>query len=229
METMMTAVLKDQENAIVLVSGGVESSTLLADALERYHRVLPVYVRHQLRWEEAELFWLKAFHRSLKSDKLLPIRVVDLPMRDTYDRHWSITGIKVPGPRSKDETMYLPGRNIILLSKAACVAAVSDISSIEIGVLKGNPFKDATRVFFNKMEEVLSTGLEKPILIHAPFQKMRKEEVILLGKKLPLELTFSCVNPKGFDHCGDCNKCAERRKAFFAAGIFDKTKYKKSI
>ena len=47
------------------------------------------------------------------------------------------------------------------------------------------------------------------------------------GKKLPLEFTFSCLNPKGYEHCGECNKCVERKKAFFAACVFDKTKYKK--
>ena len=57
---------------------------------------------------------------------------------------------------------------------------------------------------------------------------MRKEEVILKGKTLPLEFTFSCINPKGYEHCGDCNKCLERKKAFFTVGVFDKTKYKKA-
>lgn len=217
-----------KNHGLVLVSGGVESSVLLWDALSRYDKVTPLYVRNGLRWEEAEIFWLKTYHRGLKSPKLQPLRIVDLPMRDTYDRHWSITGIKVPGPRSKDESMYLPGRNILFLSKAACVAALSGISTIEIGVLKGNPFKDASKSFFSKMEDVLSTGLDEPIAIKAPFQKMKKEEVLLLGKSLPLEMSFSCVNPKGFEHCGDCNKCMERKRAFFAAGIFDKTRYKKA-
>ena len=58
--------------------------------------------------------------------------------------------------------------------------------------------------------------------------KYKKEEVIMMGRKLPLEFTFSCINPKGYEHCGDCNKCVERKKAFFAVGIFDKTKYKKA-
>ena len=57
---------------------------------------------------------------------------------------------------------------------------------------------------------------------------VKKEEVILKGQKLPFEFTFSCINPKGYDHCGECNKCVERKKAFFAAGLFDKTKYKKA-
>ena len=215
-------------NACVLVSGGVESSVLLWDALSRYDAVMPLYIRNDLRWEEAEIFWLKTFHRGIKSSKLQPLKIVDLPMKDTYDRHWSITGIKVPGPRSKDESMYLPGRNILFLSKAACVAALNRIASIEIGVLKGNPFKDSTKAFLHKMEEVLSLGLDEPIQVRAPFQKMKKEDVLLLGKNLPLELTFSCVNPKGFEHCGDCNKCMERKRAFFAAGVFDKTRYKKA-
>ena len=212
----------------VLVSGGIESSVLMSDALSRYEKVIPIYVRNNLRWEDAEIFWLKTFHRGIKSHKLEPLKIVDLPMRDTYDRHWSITGIKVPGPKSKDESMYLPGRNILFLAKAACLAALSGIFSIEIGVLKGNPFKDSSKAFLSKMEDVLSLGLGEPIAIKAPFQKMKKEEVILLGKHLPLELTFSCVNPRGYEHCGDCNKCTERKKAFFAAGIFDRTRYKKS-
>jgi len=49
-----------------------------------------------------------------------------------------------------------------------------------------------------------------------------------MGKRLPLEATFSCLNPKGYDHCGECNKCTERKKAFFAVGMTDKTKYKKA-
>jgi 7-cyano-7-deazaguanine synthase len=219
---------KTSRNACVLTSGGVESSILLHEALDRYDFVTPLYVRNGLRWEEAEFFWLKNFHRSLKSAKLGPIRVVDDPMRDLYGRHWSVTGIRVPGQNSKDESMYLPGRNIIFLAKAACFVALSGMSHIEIGVLKNNPFKDSTRTFFSKMASVLSDGLGAEIEIHAPFHKMKKEEVILLGKRLPLELTFSCANPKGYDHCGECNKCMERKKAFFAVGVFDKTKYKKT-
>ena len=107
-------------------------------------------------------------------------------------------------------------------------AALQDISAIEIGVLKGNPFPDSSKVFFKKMSYVLSVGLGREITVLAPFGKLRKEDVIVKGRKLPLELSFSCMNPKGYEHCGDCNKCTERKKAFFAAGVFDKTKYKKA-
>ncbi|MBI3315466.1 MAG: 7-cyano-7-deazaguanine synthase [Candidatus Omnitrophica bacterium] len=215
-------------HACVLASGGIESSVLLADALGRYESVTPLYIRNHLRWEEAELFWLKNFCRGLKSPKLKPLKVLELTMKDIYESHWSVTGVKVPGVKSRDESVYLPGRNIIFLSKAACLAAIYKIPFIEIGVLKGNPFSDSSKIFFKKMSQVLSLGLSFEMEVKAPFQNMKKDEVILLGRKLPLESTFSCINPKGYEHCGDCNKCTERKKAFFAVGVFDRTKYKKS-
>ena len=216
------------QDACVLVSGGIESAVLLNDALGRYDHVTPLYIRNHLRWEDTEIFCLKNFVRSLKQTNLKPLVILDLTMRDLYENHWSITGIKIPSKKSTDESVYLPGRNIVFLSKAACYAAMKGISVIEIGVLQGNPFPDATKAFFKKMSQVLSLGLNKEIEILAPFQKMKKEDVIAHSKKLPLEFTFSCLNPKGYEHCGECNKCVERKKAFFAAGVFDKTKYKKS-
>ena len=213
--------------ACVLVSGGIEGSVLLWDAASRYESVTPVYVQNHLRWEYAELFCLKNFLRHLKSDKLKTLKVIDLPINDLYGTHWSITGTKVPGANSKDEDVYLPGRNIALLAKVAIFAALQDIPSIELGVLKSNPFSDGSKAFFAKISEVLSLGLNKEITVTAPFLKYRKEEVIMMGKRIPLEFTFSCINPKGYEHCGECNKCVERKKGFFAVGVFDKTKYKK--
>ncbi|HXV19048.1 MAG TPA: 7-cyano-7-deazaguanine synthase, partial [Candidatus Omnitrophota bacterium] len=113
------------------------------------------------------------------------------------------------------------------LSKAAIFAAIHEIPVIEIGILKGNPFSDSSKAFLSKMSGVLSTGLSYEVEFKAPFQKYRKEDVIEIGKKLPLECTFSCINPKGYEHCGECNKCVERKKAFFSVGMTDKTKYKK--
>lgn len=217
-----------KENACILVSGGVESMVLLNDALGRCEEVTPIYIRNHLRWEDIELFWLKGFLRNLKQPGLRPLKVMELSLRDLYENHWSITGIKVPGAGSRDESVYLPGRNLIFLSKAACFASMRGITALEIGVLKGNPFPDSSKVFFKKISGVLSLGLGSEIVVRAPFQKLRKEDVIVMGRKLPLEITFSCINPKGYEHCGECNKCTERKKAFFAAGVFDKTKYKKA-
>ncbi len=133
---MFKETVKRSANACVLVSGGVESAVLLADALSRYDQVTPIYVRNHLRWEDIELFSLKNFLRHLKQTNLKSLRILDLPMRELYEGHWSITGIKVPGAGSRDESMYLPGRNIVFLSKAAVFAASKNIPFIEIGVLR---------------------------------------------------------------------------------------------
>ena len=221
--------LKNSENqsACVLTSGGIESAVLLNDAARRYRSVVPLYVRQTLHWEDVEIFWLKKFLRNLKQPSVAALKILDLPIRDVYENHWSVTGTRVPDAKSADSAVYLPGRNILFLSKAAIFAAMNDCTVIELGVLKGNPFADSTSSFFRKMGQVLSNGLRRTIAIHAPFAKLEKQDVILKAGRLPLEQTFSCINPKGYDHCGDCNKCLERKKAFFAAGLTDKTKYKK--
>jgi 7-cyano-7-deazaguanine synthase len=54
---------------------------------------------------------------------------------------------------------------------------------------------------------------------------MNKSDVMRLGKKYPLQLTFSCIAPRGDMHCGQCNKCAERMAAFESVGMPDSTKY----
>jgi 7-cyano-7-deazaguanine synthase len=54
---------------------------------------------------------------------------------------------------------------------------------------------------------------------------MNKQQVMALGRGLPLELTFSCISPVGHLHCGRCNKCAERQAAFREANIEDRTVY----
>jgi 7-cyano-7-deazaguanine synthase len=68
-----------------------------------------------------------------------------------------------------------------------------------------------------------ATGGQIEIL--RPFAGLHKREVMELGKDLPLERTFSCIHPVGMDHCGTCNKCAERQGAFAAARLPDPTKY----
>jgi 7-cyano-7-deazaguanine synthase len=58
-----------------------------------------------------------------------------------------------------------------------------------------------------------------------PFDQLHKTDVLVRGKLLPLQLTFSCINPIDGRHCGICNKCAERRKGFRDAGLPDLTSY----
>jgi 7-cyano-7-deazaguanine synthase len=156
-----------------------------------------------------------------------PVQALRFDMRDIYPpSHWAIRG-EPPGFDTPDEDVYLEGRNIVLLTKAAIFAARATLATIFIGPLAGNPFPDATPEFFETMSRALSIGLAADIDIATPFARMDKAEVIALGRSLgvPLELTLSCMQPSNGVHCGRCSKCRERKNAFSEAGGTDPTRY----
>ncbi len=211
--------------ACVLVSGGIDSVVLLQQVL-RGGMVLPIYLQFGLRWERAELFWLRRLLRAIDSPRLLSLHVIRMPLHSVYGAHWGLTGHNVPAAASPDRAVYLPGRNVLLISHAASVCAQRGISTIALGVLKGNPFSDATPRFFRRLATCLSQALEFPLQIVTPLRRMTKIEVIRsAAAEVPLHLTFSCLKPRGALHCGRCNKCAERAQAFAAAGFPDPTRY----
>jgi len=212
-------------SVVALVSGGPDSAVLLQSLAGRFSRVFPVYIRAGLRWERAELKALKGLLSAVHFPRVAPLRVMFLPARDVYGAHWSITGRRTPGIRSADRSVYLPGRNLLLIAKAAVLCPGLKAGSIAIGTLRGNPFGDGTRCFRYDMGKAVSRALETRIRVIAPFARLRKEEVLRSGRGLPLHRTFSCLSPSGRLHCGKCNKCAERRAAFRAAGIPDQTRY----
>lgn len=199
-----------KRSVCALVSGGLDSCVMLAELAKTYRRVYPVYIRQGLAWERAELRHLRRYLRAVSIGSLT---VLDLPARDLYRNHWSTTGRRVPGAKTRDEAVYLPGRNLMLLSKAAVFCAMRKIPVIAVGSLGHNPFPDATRKFFRNFSKL--SGMK----VIAPFRSLTKEQVIRRGRQLPLHLTFSCLAPKRGRHCGRCNKCAERRRALRQAGV----------
>jgi 7-cyano-7-deazaguanine synthase len=220
----------DKNAVCILVSGGLDSDVLLAELAASYRKVWPVYIRQGLAWEEVELYWLRRFLASLRVEPrigIMPLTVLSLPMADLYGAHWSTGRKPVPGVRSKDEKVYLPGRNLVLSVKAAVFAAMRDIPTLAIGSLDHNPFPDATPRFFKRWGAALGLGLGTRLNLIAPYRRLSKAQVIRRGRGWPLQLSFSCIAPKGKSHCGRCNKCAERRRAFIAAGVEDKTIYAK--
>lgn len=212
----------------VLVSGGVDSAVALAEAVQSGEPVVPVYVRSGLVWESAEMYWLVRFLQTLAPAALAPLVVLEVPVADLYGAHWSLTGEGPPGAISADDAVYLPGRNILLLAKAGVLAAERDCRAIVMGPLANNPFPDGTREFFDAMATALGLGMgrEGPLPVLTPLSGLDKAEVVRRGADLRLDLTFSCVDPvEDRFHCGACNKCAERRAGFRAAGVPDPTPY----
>lgn len=209
----------------VMLSGGLDSCVLVATLAERFDEVYPLYVRKDLVWEAAELYWARQFITMLNPRNIHPVKEIELPVKDVYNSHWSTTGDHTPDHRSDDHEVYLPGRNLLLLAKASIFCALNEIPAIALGPLKGNPFPDSTPEFFDKFREMASLALNYQLMIMTPFSQLSKHEVIKLGQHFPLHLSFSCISPAGMDHCGACNKCAERRRSFNLAGIEDKTRY----
>ncbi|MDX1660969.1 MAG: 7-cyano-7-deazaguanine synthase [Gemmatimonadota bacterium] len=212
----------------VLLSGGLDSAVALAEAARDRGPVLPVYVRSGLVWEPAEMYWTDRFLQTLPESSVEPLVVLDLPAADLYGDHWSVTGLATPGADTPDEAVYLPGRNLLLLSKVGVFAARRECGSIVSGSLASNPFPDGRRAFFDTMGETigLAMGLGEAMPIETPLEGLEKPDVVRRGAHWRLDLTFSCIDPQsGHRHCGVCNKCAERRWGFEEAGVADPTAY----
>lgn len=195
----------------VLVSGGVDSSILLADWLGRGYEVYPLYVSAGFKWEKAELIWLRRLLKRLKTPRLKPLTVVQAPLRPLLKNHWGLTGRGVPKKGTPDENVYIPGRNLALLAQAGLFCALRRIPVIALATLKCNPFPDARPEFFESMGRAISAALDFRVQIIVPYSRLMKADVIKRVPGFPLSLTFSCLNPKASRHCGRCNKCEERR------------------
>ncbi|MBN2581084.1 MAG: 7-cyano-7-deazaguanine synthase [Pirellulales bacterium] len=209
----------------LLISGGLDSSILLGHLLQQGRTVQPFYVQSGLVWQREELWALKALLIALNDDRLRPLVELEMPLADLYGMHWSITGRDVPDARTADEAVYLPGRNLLLAVKPAIWCRMHGIEELALAVLGSSPFGDATDEFFRQFESLLRTATDGGPRLVRPFGTMSKREVMQLGRSLPLELTFSCINPQRGLHCGVCNKCRERRQAFGLAGMADPTRY----
>ncbi len=210
----------------VLASGGVDSAVLVADQSRRGEVVQPIYVRFGLAWEEAEEQHLRRFLDSLPADcPARPLVALEFPVADVYGSHWSVSGAEVPDEDTPDSAVYLPGRNLLLLAKSSVWCALHDFGVLALGTLKGNPFADSGAEFFDGLASLASLALDRPLAVETPFAGLTKVEVLERGRQLALELTFSCIDPQEGEHCGRCNKCAERRRAFAVSGLADRTAY----
>ncbi len=218
---------KAKKNSVVLMaSGGLDSSILLAEAASRGKRVYPLFIHAGLRFQASQLKALKRFIRALNRKNIAPVTEVSLPANPLFPAaHWALSGKKIPAFQSPDGSCYLPGWNLLILAPAMTFAAQHGIGEIQLGHVAHNPYPDGQSSFFRALEKTGMAAFGRRIRIERPYGRLHKNTVLRRGKKFPLALTLTCINPRGLQHCGRCHKCAERQRGFKLANIPDLTIY----
>lgn len=221
--------------AVVLLSGGLDSTTTLAYALSKGHEVIALTVsygqRHSREIKSARAvagYYDLRKHVELELDlsclttSSLTSRTVDVPQRGTLEEV----------DRSIPST-YVPARNIIMLSLAAglCENEGGDAIFIGANAVDYSGYPDCRPEFIVAYQEMLRVGTKsgvegRPIQVRAPIIRMSKAEIVRLAidLKAPLHLTWSCYRG-GDQACGHCDSCLIRLKGFSDAGVQDPVSY----
>jgi 7-cyano-7-deazaguanine synthase len=223
--------------AVVLLSGGVDSTTALALAQGAGFEVWALTFRYGQRHEvevEAARHIARAFRVSAHE-------VVDLDLR-RFGASALTSDIPVPKDRAPDEmargipVTYVPARNTIFLSFALAWAEVLGASDIFIGVnaLDYSGYPDCRPEYiaaFQRMADLATkAGVEgrQALTIHTPLLHLSKREIIQAGLALGVDyaLTTSCYDPAPEGACGRCDACLLRLKGFAEAGASDPARYR---
>ncbi|MBI0583951.1 MAG: 7-cyano-7-deazaguanine synthase QueC [Methanomassiliicoccus sp.] len=226
------------KKTVVLLSGGLDSTTTLAYAISKGYEVVPLTISYGQR-HARELRSAKAVaeHYGIKQHVMTDL---DLSFLTTS----ALTSSKVDVPKrgSLDDiseeipVTYVPARNIIMLSIAAGLCETVGGEAIFIGAnaVDYSGYPDCRPEFLKAFQHVLAVGTKagvegRPIRVEAPILSMSKAEIVALAKKLdaPLHLTWSCYQG-GEKACGRCDSCLLRLKGFHDAGLVDPVPYEAS-
>jgi 7-cyano-7-deazaguanine synthase len=225
----------DRKNAVLLLSGGLDSTTLLALATSQGYAIHALSFRYGQR-HAAEL----AAARKIASHYGVVQHVItDIDLR-VFGGSALTSDIDVPKNRIMDEEIpvtYVPARNTIFLSFALAWSEVLGASEILIGVnaLDYSGYPDCRPEFIAAFQDMarLATraGVEgdlPAVSIRTPLIDMSKKQIIELGLSLGVDysMTTSCYDPlAGGEACGECDACQLRLKGFADAGASDPARY----
>ena len=230
-----------KKKAVVLFSGGLDSTTTLKIAMDEGFEPIPVTFfynqRHKTEIEHAKeivnFFDLKKhIIINLDFDNIKGSALTDLTVSVPKNR------IKTGGTTDGKENIpitYVPARNTIFLSYALAVAEVNKASDIFIGAnyIDYSGYPDCRPEYLTAFEKTANLATKAGVTgevsfkIKAPLLKLTKKDIIVKAFEIgaPLELTHSCYDPVEGLACGVCDSCILRRRGFEEAGIKDPTKY----
>ncbi len=221
--------------ALVLSSGGVDSTTCLGLAIERFGKenVIALAITYgQKHTKEVEAAEAVARYYGIE------LLSLDLSTIFRYDTKCTLLqGSEEEIPEEsyaeqlkktdgKPVSTYVPFRNGLFLSSAASIALSKDCSVIYYGAhsddAAGNAYPDCSDAFNQSMKSAIEIGSGNQLTIAAPFVNMAKKDVVREGLRLkvPYHLTWSCYEG-GDKPCGKCGTCRDRAAAFAANGVAD--------
>jgi 7-cyano-7-deazaguanine synthase len=219
-----------QDKAVVLLSGGMDSATLLYKAVVdgfTCHAVAFDYGQKHAR--ELEYAQRIAAHRA-ETFHVVPLTEVSAQFLRTANSSQTNPAIPVPHGHYADENMkvtVVPNRNMMMLSVAAAYAISIGADTVAYAAHAGDHaiYPDCRPAFISAMSTALEhCHFEPGIALYAPFSEITKTDIVKIGWLLgvPYEETWSCYEGRTL-HCGKCGTCVERREAFLLAGVDDPT------
>ncbi len=223
--------------AVLLLSGGLDSTTLLAVALSEGFEVHALSFRYGQRHQHE----LDAARRQAERMGVVQHRIVDIDLR-MFGGSALTADIPVPRDRPAQAlagaipVTYVPARNTIFLSFALAWAEVLEAGDIFIGVnaLDYSGYPDCRPEYvaaFERMANLATRAAvegDRPVRVRTPLISLSKREIIELGVSLGVDyaMTMSCYDPApDGGACGHCDACAIRRRGFAEAGLPDPTHY----
>ena len=212
------------KKCVVLFSGGTDSVTVAYWARSRGCEV------HPITFDYGQIAKVEiARAREIAGELGVPHKVVDLSaLKEIYAGVTSLVDESMPLTREFSQPILVPFRNGVFLAVAVAYAAVIGADTILYGAQGSDEenYPDCRREFYKAFEEAARLGTEQRITIEAPFSGISKSEMLKIGVGLgvPFRLTWSCYL-NGPLHCGRCESCINRRRAFGEARITDPAEY----
>ncbi len=218
-------------NALVLLSGGMDSATLLFYVKHRL--AIPVIDTVSFAYGQRHRRELDMAAWQARAAGVRDHRVIDLAfLGDVTAPVSALTGAGVAMPdlnrltaaqREQPDT-YVPHRNLVLLSLAAACAEARGIQDVYYGAQRQDRYGywDCTPEFLDRINRVLSLNRRESVRIQAPFIEMRKPDEIRLGMELGVDYSHTWTCYRGGKYaCGNCPACRERQTAFQEVGLID--------
>ncbi len=216
--------MQETKKCVVVLSGGPDSATVAYWAKAQGYQIYPITFNYgQIAVKETQA--AQRIAESLGTST----KIIDLSaLKEIFCDVTPLCNTDLPLTSEFSSPIIVPFRNAIFLSAAVAYAVTVEATRIFYGAQGSDEafYPDCRREFYEAFEKAARLGTCQEITIAAPFSGGKKSDLICEGAKLgvPFELTWSCYRD-GARHCGACESCVNRKKAFKESGVADPTKY----